>query len=158
MWCMSSLLLSHSFSVWLWLFYLGLFRHDVMDDCNAPGQRWFAHRNHAALQAKFKHHRISQEKKPKVVNNLFCWCLSMSFCSSISYTILQTHLNTSMFTISPGQPTWRWTERSESSESSENLKERRRGSSKICPKIDGTKGRQIVACSQLWPNPGEIVL
>ena len=91
-----------------------------------------------SLASKIKHHRISQEKKPKVVNNVFCWCSSMSFCSSISYTILQTHLNTSMFTISPGQPTWRWTARSESSESSENLEERRRGSSKICPKIDGT--------------------
>lgn len=105
-----------------------LFRHDVVDDWNVPpGQRWFAHRNHVAWQAKFKHRRISQEKKPKIVNNLFCWCLSMSFCSSIFYTILQTRLNTSMLTIPPGQPTWRWTERSESSESSENLEERRRG-------------------------------
>ena len=138
-----------------------LFRHDVMDDWNVPpGQRWFAHRNHAALQAKFKHRRISQEKKPKIVNNLFCWCLSMSFCSSISYTRLQTHLNTSMFTISPGQPanppggepqdlnppnppkTWR-NAGGEAPKSQKSM-------CQMC--------RQIVACSQLWPNPGEIVL
>ena len=47
------------------------FGHDVMDDWNVPpGQRWFAHRNHVALQAKFKHHTISQEKnKLKVVKS-----------------------------------------------------------------------------------------
>ena len=131
MWCMSSLLLSLRFSFWLWLLHVG---HDVMDDWNVPpGQRWFAHRNHVALQGKFKH-RISQEKKPKVVNDLFCWCLSMSFCSSISYTFLQTHLNTFSQShqanppggepqdLNPPNPpkTWLW-----------------QGSSKICPKIDG---------------------
>lgn len=81
----------------------------------------------------------------------------------ISYTFLQTHLNTFSQShqanppggepqdLNPPNPpkTWLW-----------------QGSSKICPKIDGPNVLrsqkavkcQIVACSQLWPNPGEIVL